>query len=118
VDEIKNETVELDVFLFLERELHTPHYANLVENYDLGIDLNKDGDKELAIGLITIEPHNGKVHIIFKKLENWDDNLRIEFPDSKWNLPSFVWIGGLILGGIIIFISLISFINRKKGVYF
>lgn len=124
VDEIKNETVELDVFLFLESELHTPDYVYLTRKYNLKLDFNKDQNRELGIYLNNIEINEGKTNIIFKRLEAWDNQIKLKpfweketKKTTNWLIYGYIGISIVIL--VIVFIVLRGFIIKKnKGNYF
>src|SRR3989344_6379754 len=47
IDEIKANATEIDIFLFLEKGLHNPDYQFLGNGYDLRLDFDKDGRKEM-----------------------------------------------------------------------
>tara|TARA_Y100000310_G_C20521294_1_gene733803 strand:+ start:159 stop:653 length:495 start_codon:yes stop_codon:yes gene_type:complete len=117
-DEIKNKTVEIDVFLFLERGLHTPHYAYITEDHDLGLDFDKDGAHEMGIGISKIEMDNGKAHFVFAKLEAWDENAQITFEDPKKDISPVLLIIVMMVLVIIFILIMTYFFNRKQGVYF
>ncbi|MBI2105597.1 hypothetical protein HYT56_02035 [Candidatus Woesearchaeota archaeon] len=124
VDEIKNQTSELDIFFFLEKGLHTPDYQFLGKGYDLRLDFDKDGKKEMGIRLLNNDLTNGVTNILFEKLDAWDDEIILN-PDFQTeenkvvNINSVPYAIGLV--AIIIFISFILYIynyNKKKNIYF
>ncbi|MAH49191.1 hypothetical protein CMI37_25425 [Candidatus Pacearchaeota archaeon] len=123
IDEINDQTIEADVFLFLEGDLHNPNYINLNKKYDVGLDFDKDGNKELAIALVQINKERGK--IILTRLESWDEGANIEPFWKDKNSENDKEIGGnwkIYLSMVIslLFLSfLISFFKKKgKGLYY
>ena len=125
VDEIRSDVVEADIFLFLEAGLHNPHYAYLKKEYDLRLDFDREGGKELEISLIRIDKEKGKATLAFKRLEAWDENAKIEpffrkrssDNGGERDFSSYI-IGGIIVAFVVI-LSLIKFLMKKnKGIYF
>lgn len=121
IDEIKSEVVEADVFLFLEAGLHNPNYIHLNKKYDIGLDFNRDGNKELAIALANINNDQSRGKIIFTKLESWDGEAELdpfwENEDSEVDKKTGVYIiGGIVL---LLLIFLVGFFRRRKeGIYY
>ena len=77
LDDVKKNTTELDIFLFLEAGLHTPDYVSINNQYSTRLDFNKDGRRELAVEYVASNSTTKKAAIIFKKLEAWDDNIKL-----------------------------------------
>ena len=126
IDEIKNESIELDLFLFLERGLHTPDYQFLTKKYELRLDLDKNGKKELSINLLNIDNEKDKVNLLFRRLDGWNPDADIDL--SNWKVadekprranPLYVSIGAAL--ALLLFISLILWFyasKKKDGTYF
>jgi|SRR3989344_7097068 len=125
LDEIKNNVIELDVFLFLEGDLHTPNYVSLTDKYNVRIDFDKDGKKELEIGYGSFDPKNKKANVVFKRLEAWDKNVKLtpfwEIENTESNKSKdkvkYYLMGGLVVLIIILFILGVKY-KRKDGTYF
>ena len=125
IDEIKINTTELDIFLFLERGLHTPDYQFLGKGYEIRLDFNKDGKKEMSIGLIRNNLEDGVTYLLLKRLDGWDENAVLDL--SKWNTEDekpnnsnyllYVLFGAALIIIISISIFLLN-LSRKRGVYF
>lgn len=128
VDEIKNNTTELDIFLFLEKGLHNPDYQFLGMGYDLRLDFDKDGKKEMSMKLVKNDIKNGTTNIIFKKLDAWDENATLDLSDWKTsnentddtnNAVSLYFSLGVALA-LLLLISLVFwyYTTKRKGTYF
>ena len=126
LDEIKNQTSEIDIFLFLEKGLHTPDYQFLGSGYDIRLDFDKDGKKELKIRLLENDLARGTSNILFERLDAWDKNAVLDL--SKWGVPNekprranslYVSIGVALV--LLLFISLMLWFytsKKKDGTYF
>ena len=127
IDEIKDNSVELDLFLFLERGLHTPDYQFLTKKYELRLDLDKNGKKELSINLLNIDSEKDKVNLLFRRLDDWDPDADINLSDWKVanekpkNTAYFKYsFSGIIIFGVVcLSIILLRHFNKaKRGIYF
>ena len=126
VDNIKESTMEVDVFLFLEEKLHNPNYINLNQKYDIGLDFDKDGNKELAIALAQINEDKERGKIILTRLESWDNNTKLfplwkdEKPGIGGGMNIYVYWRYFVGGIVLLFLGfLISFFKKgEKGVYY
>ncbi len=126
IDEIKDESVELDLFLFLERGLHTPDYQFLTKKYELRLDFDKDGEKDLSINLLNIDSEKNKANLLFRRLDGWDPDADIDL--SNWKVADekprranslYVSIGAAL--ALLLFISLMLWFyasKKKDGTYF
>jgi len=101
LDKINKETIELDVFLFLEIK-HAPFYVFIDKEHSSKIDFERDGKKDLLVKLISFD--NEKAIIEFT-------NLSIEEKD-EFSFNYFYWIIGIMI--LIIGIFLIYFKFRKN----
>lgn len=122
LDEIKKNVLELDLFMFLEGELHTPNYIYLNEKYNIKLDFNKDGKKELEILYGNADPKNNKASITIRKLETWDENAKLEpfwksEESSNNKLRYLLYAMGMV---VILLLAFFFFIknNRYKGIYY
>src|SRR3989344_3927800 len=86
IDEIKVNTTELDIFLFLERGLHNPDYQFLGKGYDIRLDFNKDGKKEMSIRLVKNDLKESVTNILFKRLNGWDEDAKLDL--SNWKVEN------------------------------
>ena len=123
VDEIKVNTTELDIFLFLEKGLHNPDYQFLGNGYDLRLDFDKDGKKEMSIRLVRNDLKEGVTNILFKRLDGWDEEAKLDL--SNWKVENertnknhAFWyiIGATIV--VLIIIILLTYGLKRRGVYF
>lgn len=124
IDEIKINTTELDIFLFLEKGLHTPDYQFLTKKYEIRLDFDKDGKREMSIGLIRNNLEDGVTYLLLKRLDGWDENAELDL--SKWktldgevkpNMLPYVLVVGAIIVLILIVLSFYYY-NKRRGVYF
>src|SRR3989344_1659903 len=130
VDEIKANTTELDIFLFLEKGLHNPDYQFLGKDYEIRLDFDKDSNKEMSIRLIDNNINKGTSNIVFKRLPAWNENAVLDL--SSWkvenekiesslfssNLTLYI---AVIIGIIIIvftYFILVIYYNKRRGIYF
>src|SRR3989344_1671176 len=110
LDEIKKDVVELDVFLFLESGPHTPNYVYLNNKYNIRLDFDKEGDKEISIEYGDVDLQNQRAMITFRKLEAWDKNVRLTpfWESENVNEESNKGVNNkYIMGGIGLFILII-----------
>ena len=129
VDEIKTNTTELDIFLFLEMGLHNPDYQFLGKGYDIRLDFNKDGKKEINIKLVKNDVKMGITNILFERLDGWDKNAVLDL--SNWKTANegtnntnssvllYFFLGITLV--LLLFVSLIFWYyttKRRKGTYF
>ncbi|MBI2508182.1 hypothetical protein HYV89_04470 [Candidatus Woesearchaeota archaeon] len=122
IDEIKVNTTELDLFLFLEMGLHNPDYQFLGNGYDIRLDFNKDGKKEMSIRLVRNDLKNGVTNILFNRLDGWDEDAKLDL--SSWKVENertnnnVIWyfIGAVIL--MLMVIILLTYGLKRRGVYF
>ncbi len=106
LDKINIETIELDVFLFLETK-HAPFYTFISPKQSSKVDFERDGEKDLLIKLISFDEK--KAIIEFTNLNVKEEKNSLEF------LFSFIyWIIGVII--LIIILFLIYFKIRKNRV--
>ena len=124
VDEIKTNTTELDIFLFIERGLHTPDYQFLGKDYEIRLDFDKDGNKEMSIKLVENDLKKGTTNILFKRLDAWDENIvldlsnwKIEDEEIRKNNVVLYVIGAIIILILVVFIVL-NYSSKKRGIYF
>ncbi|MBS3151242.1 hypothetical protein J4443_02580 [Candidatus Woesearchaeota archaeon] len=127
IDEIKDNSIELDLFLFLERGLHTPDYLFLTKKYELRLDFDKKGGKELSINLLNIDSEKDKVNLLFRRLEDWDPEADIDLSD--WNVADekinegyfqYFLPGIIIIAVLSLSIILLHYLHKgkTKGTYF
>jgi len=126
-DEIKANTTEIDIFLFLEKGLHTPDYQFLGKGYDIRLDFDRDGKKEMGIRLLKNNLVDGTTNILFEKLDAWDDNIKLS-PDftrenktktNKSNIKLTPYlIGGMVVAVLILIVLFFYYYSKRKGVYF
>ena len=128
VDEIKANTTELDIFLFLEKGLHNPDYQFLGKDYEIRLNFDKEGNKEMSIRLIDNDINKGTSNMVFKRLPAWDENAVLDL--SSWKVenekvkPSLFssnltpYIAGMIIVAFILFIFSVYYYNKRKGIYF
>ena len=128
IDDIKDNSVELDLFLFLERGPHTPDYQFLTKKYGSRLDFDKDGEKELSINLLSIDSKKDKVNLLFSRLDDWDPDADIDF--SEWkvadeeiklkgrNYFQYFFPGIIIIAVLSLFIILMRYFYKNKGTYF
>jgi|SRR3989344_7371965 len=123
IDEIKVNTTEIDIFLFLEKGLHTPDYQFLGKDYDIRLDFDKDRNREMSIRLLDNDLVNGVTNILFEKLDAWDDKIVLnpDFPTenetAKTNLTLYI----ISIAAVIIFLLIIFsvyYYNKRKNIYF
>jgi hypothetical protein len=125
LDAIKNNNVEIDIFLFLEEGLNPPHYAYLTEEFDNRLDFDRDGNKELSLRLGGLDIENDKANIIIQRLEAWDKDKIIELGEGEASFdenvkpssfPIYPVLGIVIL--IIILVGIVNRIRKDRDVYF
>ena len=123
LDKINANSVELDIFLFLEAGQHNPDYGFLGEGFNLKIDFDRDKGKELQMDLVSIDKENKRINLIFTKLDAWDENIKLKPPLKKEdninqnNNQIFFIIGGFIF--LILIIILVLFKTfKERGIYF
>jgi len=102
LDKINKESVELDVFLFLETK-HNPYYVFMDMNHSSKVDFERDGKKDLLIRLISFD--DKKAIIEFTNL-NPGQNKEI-----KLNIMDYLY---WIIAGVIFVILLIFVYFRAK----
>ena len=126
IDEIKINTTEIDMFLFLEKGPHTPDYQFLGREYELRLDLDKNGKKELGIRLINNDLKEEKTNILFKRLEGWDKESIIDLSDWKGvgeetkntNYFRYILFGVVIIMILSLAMILLRYFYKNKEIYF
>ena len=126
IDEIKNQSAELDLFLFLESGLHTPDYQFLTKKYELRLDFDKDGKRELSINLLNINKEKNIVNILFRRLDDWNpdavlDLPELDVPDENPKRANSLYVSIGVAFALLLFISLMLwfYVSKKKdGTYF
>jgi len=104
LDKINKESVELDVFLFLETK-HNPYYVFIDKQHSSKIDFERDGNKDLLIRLISFDDE--KAIIEFTNLNpGQDKEIKIEIMNYLY------WI---IAGVIFIILLIILYFKAKKS---
>src|SRR3989344_7051632 len=103
LDKINKESVELDVFLFLETK-HNPYYIFIDKRYSSKIDFERDGKKDLLVRLISFDEQ--KAIIEFTNL-NPGQNKEIKLEIMNY----LYWI---IAGIIFVILLIIIYFKAKK----
>ena len=125
LDDLKKNVAELDIFLFLESDPHTPNYVYLNDKYDIRLDFDKKGGKEMSIEYDSVDLQNQKARITFRKLEAWDEDAKLTpFWELETNeetknnrLKVYYILGGVMVLALFVFI-LITIRSKKRGIYF
>lgn len=113
LDKVKEDKIDLDVFLFIDRkEKQTPFYVTINNKKTLRLDLDKDGNSDLLIGLA--KTFGNKAELIFKKPTDVVDNQITgqtisNIPKSK-NYTGFI---GVLIGLIVILCVFLIVWNKK-----
>ena len=121
LDDLKKNVAELDIFLFLESDPHTPNYVYLNDKYDIRLDFDKKDGKEMSIEYNSVDLQNQRAMITFRKLEAWDEDAKLtpfwELETKNNRLKVYYILGGVMVLALFVFI-LITIRSKKRGIYF